>query len=491
MNLEEAYKLINTCGIKNSLGRYNSRALNEQWFIKNNLNDLWDFIHKETELFKGSIGERLWIFENLPIRFCVECGNVAKRYDNADHWSDFCSAKCAQSSPIRLKKSSLTKLNQDHTKINAKRKATMKEKYGVETNSQRPEVRKIISEKLSKSQLNRVAYDKLNDYDWLYNEYITLDKSASQIANDIGCDYTSILARARSYGWKIKQVYNKSLVENQITEFIEQFGFKVSSPTNKLSGKQEIDIYVEDLKIGIEIDGLYYHSYNKFETYEQKNRHLSKTLKAKENGIQLIHFTDYQWNNKQEIVKSMIKSKLGLNHKIYARNCSIVELSVKEAKEFLNSNHLQGYVGSQIRYGLEFNGNIVCCFTAGKPRYDKSFNWELLRFSSKNGITVTGGFSKLMKHFRDNNEGSIISYANRMHSNGNVYIKNGFTLVRETSPGYFWTDGNNEYSRTSFSKKLLSSKLKNFDPNKSEAENMFSNGYRRFWDCGNLVFSIG
>ena len=30
--------------------------------------------------------------------------------------------------------------------------------------------------------------------------------------------------------------------------------------------------------------------------------------------------------------------------------------------------------------------------------------------------------------------------------------------------------------------------LENFDPGKSEVENMKANGYRRIFDCGNIVF---
>ena len=30
--------------------------------------------------------------------------------------------------------------------------------------------------------------------------------------------------------------------------------------------------------------------------------------------------------------------------------------------------------------------------------------------------------------------------------------------------------------------------LENFDPGKSEVENMKANGYRRIFDCGNMVF---
>ena len=40
MNIVIAKELINS-RLKNNLGRYNSRSLNEKWFIKNNLEELY------------------------------------------------------------------------------------------------------------------------------------------------------------------------------------------------------------------------------------------------------------------------------------------------------------------------------------------------------------------------------------------------------------------------------------------------------------------
>lgn len=446
MEIAEAYELINTCGLKTKAGYYNGSAMNESWFRKNGLDALYDLIMKETENFEGKLSQKLWAFENLPIPNCIECGKPAKKYDGANKWSDYCSAQCSRKSPNRAKKISATQLSRDSTESNEKRKKTMLEKYGYETNSQRPEIKPILSEKFSKAVIEPVEFD---------------------------CSE-----------------YNKSLVEIQIKDFIQSFGFSVTSPTDKLSGKQEIDIFVEAKNLAIEVDGLYYHSYNQFESKDQKYRHLSKSIVASENGIDLVHITDSQWKNHRGIVESMIKSKLGLNKRIYARQCRIVELDVDSARDFIEATHLQGYAGSTFRYGLMNGDDLVACITFGKPRYDKTRDWELIRFSSALGITVVGGFSKLIKHFRKNHSGSIISYANRMHSNGNVYLRNGFTLIRETSPGYFWTDGDSVFSRTQFSKGLLHRKLKVFDDTLSEAENMFANKYRRFWDCGNLVFVI-
>lgn len=50
--------------------------------------------------------------------------------------------------------------------------------------------------------------------------------------------------------------------------------------------------------------------------------------------------------------------------------------------------------------------------------------------------------------------------------------------------------GGKLYNRMKFQKYKLEKLLPIFDQDKSEQENMFDNGYKRFWDCGQLVYKI-
>lgn len=490
MDIETALNLINTCGLKNNLGRYNSRALNENWFIKNNLTALYDIIISHTNCInERSFSARLWAFEHLPIPLC-HCGNPVKKYDNEQKWSNYCGSKCSLHSAERHKLISKTKLDSDHTQANIKRKQTMLDKYGVETNSQRECVKTHMSQLASKRQVNSHTLTLLDNYDWLASEYQIKKRSASDIADQLGIDYSTVLRRIANYQWSVRQVYNKSLCENQIKQYVQLLGFNVSSPTNLLTGKQEIDIYVDQLKFAIEVDGLRHHSFNTFETKQQKNKHLNKTLIAQQNGIDLIHITDWQWKHKNDIVKSIIKNKLGkTSNRVFARKCQVIPIDYNTANSFLNQNHLQGQCTSSIKLGLYHDNVLIAVATFGRPRYNKKYDWELIRFASKIDYTIVGGFSKLLKYFTRLHRGTIISYADRMISNGNVYRQNNFKLIGHSEPSFLWTDGSKIISRSKATRKNLI-KLSIYDPNKSQAENMFANKWRRFWNSGQLVFVL-
>jgi len=120
----------------------------------------------------------------------------------------------------------------------------------------------------------------------------------------------------------------------------------------------------------------------------------------------------------------------------------------------------------------------------------KSNIWEMYRFCSNNGISITGGASKLFKYFIKNySPESIISYADKRWSIGNLYIKMGFNKVSESFPNYFYVQNYyKRYHRFNFRKNVLVKKLKIFDPNLSEWENMKNNGWDRIWDCGTIKF---
>jgi hypothetical protein len=212
------------------------------------------------------------------------------------------------------------------------------------------------------------------------------------------------------------------------------------------------------------------------------------------NGIHLIHIFENEWNDliKQDIWKSIISNKLNKNQRIYARNTDVMEISSDKSISFLEENHLQGGVGAKYHIGLFYNNELVSVATFGKSRFNKNYDYELIRFANKKYTSVIGGFSKLLKYFERNyNPKNLITYADRRLSIGNLYEKSGFEFLRDTNPNYFYTrDFKIIQSRHQFQKHKLNNLLENFDPDLSEHENMLNNNYYRIYDCGNKVYEL-
>lgn len=243
----------------------------------------------------------------------------------------------------------------------------------------------------------------------------------------------------------------------------------------------EIDIYIPDIKLGIEFNGLYWHS----DKFKKKNYHKNKTITCIENGIELIHIWEDEWVNKMDIVMSIIKNKLSLiNDRIYGRQTEIREVHYKIKNKFLDDNHIQGKCRSSINYGLYYKDELVSLMTFGKRNLNNIIEYELIRFCNKINTNVIGGASKLFKHFIKNNNDieEIISYSDSSKYSGGLYEILGFNKVSDGVLNYYWTDASKRYHRFTFNKKKLVKE--GYDPNMTENEIMKSRGFYKIWSVG-------
>ena len=253
----------------------------------------------------------------------------------------------------------------------------------------------------------------------------------------------------------------------------------------------EIDISIPSKMIGFEFDGLFFHS----ETNGGKDKayHVFKTDMAKNNGYQLFHIFEDEWLNHRQLVESRIRSICGKpKERFFARKCCVREIDdIWQVKDFLNCNHLQGWCTSKVNYGLFYEGHLIAMMTFGKPRYNKSIDWELLRYCSKIDTQVLGGAGKLLSAFEKAYHPKVLlSYADRRWSFGKMYESLGFSLDHISSPNYWYlkTGICKRFSRIDFQKHKLKSILPKFDASLTEVENMQANGYDRIFDCGNFVY---
>ena len=360
-------------------------------------------------------------------------------------------------------------------------------KYGVEWVSQVEELRIRIGISHAKSRLTKMK-EELNDEHYELISEDLRNKSYGQFR----CKTCGNVFEHYLYS-KIRCLncypYIRSEAEKELLEFVKSLNVgDVISGDRKLLYPKELDIVVPSKKIAIEYNGLFWHS----DEIVGNSYHRFKTDEAERLGYQLIQVFEDEWIYKKEMVKSVIAAKFGkFDRTIGARKCEVRKLNHKVSEKFLNCNHLQGSVRCKVNLGLFFGDELVSLMTFSKPRFNKKYDWELVRFCSKIGVSVIGGAEKLLKHFDKNYGGSIMSYADRRYSDGSLYNRLGFTLDGFTNPNYFYVLNQERLNRMKFQKHKLPQLLENFDPTKSESENMKEHGYNKIYDCGNRVYVRG
>lgn len=485
-----------------------------------------------------------WLLGGIKLRRCEVCGKRLDSKTSMRQNARFCSMNCRktplgkklwneakekalmekygvinvgqlQSIKNKVKETNLQRYGVDNAakrkEIQEKIAQTNLKRYGVRNPFQLEEVKakvKIINQseernvKIRKSWNKRAADYRINLLAKCNLEFLPEFKYERMRVNNTGWLETKLRCTKcnKIFNYKFNSdkdlsracpychPFSQSKPEEDIVNFIKTCGLKEVITNNRsLIHPQELDIYIPSKNLAIEYNGLYWHS----ETCgKDKNYHLNKTKLCAEKGVQLIHIFEDEWIKKQQIVKSRLKHLLGLTpYKIAARKCEVRLVKNKIASNFLDKYHIQGSINSSINLGLFYKNKLVALMTFGKSRFNKNYEYELLRYCSVFNFSIVGGASKLFSYFiKKYNPTSVISYADRRWSNGNLYKQLGFNELKSSSPAYFYVYEGVRCNRIKFQKHKLSNILEFFDPDLSEFENMMLNRYHRVWDCGNLCF---
>lgn len=485
------------------------------YFLKRH-KDVNDFLSKFIErytCFEKVSDVLAWLKSGLKIKKCLNCGKRLS-YRSTKKGNLYCSLTCSTSQTGKIIKSQKIKesLNGKPNpfqleEVKKKIRETNLKKYGVVNPMMNKEISSLSAKRrkesydISSAQLKR-GFDsfcnKLNKNNLTFcgdrDDYIGVNNGVvyKLHCNVCGSDFNYKLNNSKDYSFACPKChpYNRSNEEEELVKFISKYVNVNINDRITLDGckNPELDIFIPEKRIGIEYDGLFWHS---DEMGKDKNYHLKKLNDCNSKGIRLIHIFEDEWLYKKQIVKNRLKHILGIHSaSIGARKCEVREVSNSISNKFLEKHHIQGSISASICLGLYYKNRLIALMTFSHSRYNKNYEWELLRYCTMGSISVVGGASKLLSHFRSKYSGNIISYADKRWSDGNLYKKLGFEELKDSSPAYFYVKNKRRYSRVKFQKHKLKNVLENYDENLSESQNMKNNGFQKIYDCGNKVFAL-
>lgn len=479
----------------------------------------------DTDNFPEKIYNALYSADSICLKGNVKkFKSVLSGYGYCDKVSQCACAKEEVAKKISQTKKAYSKLR--HEEINEKRKNTSLQKYGVTNNGQTEHAKQkhrqfYENPELVHSANSKSRETKLRKYgDANYNNPEKIKRTFKEI---YGIDYwasrypekgiaqlqdkETLLQLYKNYSieeiskklsvhpqtvYRHLNMHNlrtpyKSSEEAEVIKFLKDEGVTniVENSRKILKSRKELDIYLPDYNLAIEYNGVYWH--HDGIGHITRSYHKNKFEECASNGIQLLTIFSTQWKSKQEIVKNIIRNRIGISEKsVFARKCSVVDVTSSQAREFLDQHHIQGYTTSSIRYGLVHANELVALMTFSKSRTGMGVNedaHELVRFASSG--RVVGGASKLLKHFLKNNSvKKLISYSDNEWSDGNLYRVLGFDLENEIAPSYWYLRPHTErlYHRYNFAKHKLVEQ--GYDPAKTERQITLEMGLLKIWDCG-------
>lgn len=458
---------------------------------------------------------------------------------------NYCNNVCKHSDP-NFRDNLITALKTNKATISEKRKKTILQKYGVDNVMKVPEVKESIKQRNREkhgvewtSQIpdaiktkektcmerygttssirhwcNNNKHPKLKiKYDALKNqskytpmftedEYVGYTDGSGEYVdykfkcNVCGGEFISNISRDKIFRCTIcEKKPNK--YEEEIENFLKRYKIRFVKNDRTILDGLELDFYLPDHNIALELNGIYYHSTRYIKDY---NYHINKTLKCKEKNINLVHIFSDELMFRRRAVFGRIRSMLSLYFKrVGARCCVVKPIDSKMSSSFLEKYHTQGNTPAAIKFGLYYRNRLISVMTFGKGRValgskHTSDHYELYRFCTMPGVTVIGGAAKMLKTFiRLYNPKSIISYCDvrwSPYENNTIYSKIGFTYSRTTHPNYWLVVGNSRKHRFNYRKSELLKMFPDSTQEQTELQIQISHNLYRIYDCGNHTYVL-
>ena len=470
-----------------------------------------------------SYQEKVYLFlngmEKRPV--CKVCGAELRFFNNAKGFGVYCSPKCAMNDPENVARQRETCLAKYGSKNNIKKcEETKKERYGDahynnadqnrKTCMQRYGVENPMQSEKIKSKSRQTCLERYGSEYVFSSEFFKAKKeehySKSKktclerygVENPISAEEIKSKVRQTcldKYGveWNCmrKEAHNP---RNSSSEPNTRFALLLDANNIQYEKEFPVDGKLYDFKIGntlIEIDPAATHNINwnpfSHKVHITKSYHMDKTSKGEQHGFRVIHVWD--WDDQDKIIQ-MVKPR----KTIYARGCAISEVSKQDADQFLSDNHLQGTCHRQsVIIGLYYKGELIEVMSFGKPRYNKKYEYELLRLCTKNGYSVVGGASRLFKHFISIcNPASVISYCDRSKFSGDVYVQLGFKKAKQCKPSCHWY---NDKTKKHITNNLLLQKgfdqifNTSYGKGTSNRDLMLEHGFMEIYDSGQITYT--
>lgn len=264
---------------------------------------------------------------------------------------------------------------------------------------------------------------------------------------------------------------NDSAPENDVRAFVsKELGLECKRITLE---KFHYDVCIEKYKILIDLHGIYYHSDARQSDYKY---HYRRYEIAKRHGYHLFQIWEDEWYASKHIVKSIIKAKLGINQKVFARDTKLLRVPNTSAIEFLDKNHLLGSPNHAKYIGLYQDSKLLMLLGIAQ-HHRMTSKLVINRVCTLAGVTVVGGFSKLLAKCPR----PLITWSDNRWSQGNLYQRNGFINDGVLEPDYEYVRGSRRLSKQSLRKTEEEKGLE-----KTELTLRLEQGYHRIYDAGKI-----
>lgn len=349
------------------------------------------------------------------------------------------------------------------SEVKEEARARHREQYGVDYPMQREDVRERVrqsaQDRYGRDNSSQVNIDNFED--WVNFEEWATEYSAKQngkisvfdVSKYFNVGFSSAYSKIRTSGLSGLFSLKISSKESKYREFFSANGFVegVDFTRNDRSviSPKELDFYFPNHKLAIEISPTATHSTSGVQmswgtASVPKHYHVDKARACEAAGVQLI--TVFDWHDDDKIFSFLLHKLSRTPTKLAARKCSVKLIDREDpsapiVRDFLEENHILGFQSRGVtHFTVLYHGEELVGAAAYRPISGKSYaegSIELVRLVFKQGVTVRGGASRLLKTFTRTfpETSSVITFSDFDLGGGHIYQTLGFSLSASPRPG--------------------------------------------------------
>lgn len=451
--------------------QYNKRKL---WARPKFENPHGNFNFSQEDLDRNfEMGSDGCLIENLSIT-CLECGkeffisnhvynDIISKNHKGVNAGRHCSRECNKKAYSRNKESIRKKIvatNMErygcecatqNAEVKQKMRLTNIDRYGCENPMQNTEIlRKTKTTNRSKNfeyyidslLKNRNIVCKSD-----YNEYVNF-KPLKYSCNYCGNEWEQESTRLQRVICTVCSKKRYSVDEKMVCSYVESlYGGTIETNVRRngiFDDGREIDIYLPELKIGIEYNGNYYHS----DKFVSKDKHFKKAVDCLEKGVRLISVFEYEWEQSRDSIQNILYDAIVEKEHISVDECEFRPIDRGVYDEFVRKYAIR-VDSSENVYGYSVGDELIATVGTG----------EVCTVVYKKSIRIDGIYKDMKKRLGLENLYVMIDLA---HCDRREYDE--FETVEYVEP---------KYVMVSYDRKIL-----------TESDNIDEEEVDYVYDCG-------
>lgn len=295
------------------------------------------------------------------------------------------------------------------------------------------------------------------------------------------------LVSSRNYGTLCPHCPHKtSKAEDTVREYIESLGYEVQSSNRKVLKGKEIDIYIPSLKVGIEFNGVYWHSEGGGKKDTQY--HFNKWSNCGKVGVELIQIWEDDWvTNPELVLVSLARRLASKGSQTPAGNLTTRSISQEDAETFLNDNDLGGFkAGTHYHGSVDSHGELQSVLVLDKV----GSLIDIAQYVSN--ADSNGDLKELLAHVTETHGVSSFTVTvDNCNGEGSIYRNTGFSEVKvEPATHKYLVRGKRISSAQYTASKFRQDPALEWKDGLTEKELADLNGLNRIWDAGTTTYEL-